>query len=129
MMWACFGEPPAATAIELRATSPDDSRHGRVFVGGESDSCEVRVLEVESPAVSIAPQKLGASFVSAGGERQIIGRVANFIPLSRPGLEGARIYTALGFATFKMGGIEGAGMFECSRRSEEIAAEGEEENG
>jgi hypothetical protein len=48
----------------------------------------------------------------------LTGHVANFIPLSRPGPDGSRIFTALGFAHFKLGETEGAGMFECSQRAE-----------
>ena len=35
--------------------------------------------------------------------------------LSRPGFGNARIYTSLGFATYQMGNLHGAGMFEYSR--------------
>ncbi|HEY6395709.1 MAG TPA: hypothetical protein VIX12_09850, partial [Candidatus Binataceae bacterium] len=54
-----------------------------------------------------------------GGARiAITGRPETFIPLSRPGPEGLRIYTSLGFGIFEMDGRRGAGMFEYSRRSE-----------
>ncbi|HLX36764.1 MAG TPA: hypothetical protein VKR29_03150, partial [Candidatus Binataceae bacterium] len=52
-----------------------------------------------------------------GAHHVISGSVENFIPLSRPGPDGTRIFTALGFARFQLGEIEGAGMFECSRRA------------
>jgi len=37
--------------------------------------------------------------------------------LSRPGPDGTRIHTSLGFATYRIGAAEGAGMFEYSRRA------------
>jgi hypothetical protein len=54
------------------------------------------------------------------GYHALTGSVENFIPLSRPGPEGTRIFTALGFARFRLGESEGAGMFECSRRAGEL---------
>ncbi|MGC1678432.1 MAG: hypothetical protein WA740_12970, partial [Candidatus Binataceae bacterium] len=43
------------------------------------------------------------------------GAVSAFVPLSRPGPDHSRIFTTLGFAKFRAGGREGAGMFEHSR--------------
>jgi hypothetical protein len=48
------------------------------------------------------------------------GSVECFIPLSRPGPEQSRIYTTLGFATFRLGAHRGAGMFEYSRVADSV---------
>jgi hypothetical protein len=57
----------------------------------------------------------------------LLGNIENFIPLSRPGPDGTRIFTALGFARFKLGDVEGAGMFESSRRAEALPDSGDDE--
>jgi hypothetical protein len=55
-----------------------------------------------------------------GSILDVEGRVECFIPLSRPGPEQSRIYTSLGFASFRSGAHRGAGMFEYSRRAESV---------
>ena len=40
-----------------------------------------------------------------------------FMTLSRPGPDGSRIHTSLGFARYRIDGREGAGMYEYSRRA------------
>jgi hypothetical protein len=44
------------------------------------------------------------------------GTPDTFMTLSRPGPDGTRIHTSLGFATYRLGEHEGAGMYEYSRR-------------
>jgi hypothetical protein len=46
------------------------------------------------------------------------GRADTFMTLSRPGPDGVRIHTSLGFASYRVGDAEGAGMYEYSRRVE-----------
>jgi hypothetical protein len=36
--------------------------------------------------------------------------------LSRPGPDGTRLHTMMGFAEYKLGNLKGAGMYEFSRR-------------
>jgi hypothetical protein len=74
---------------------------------------------VDAPSVSAPPTRLWAKLANVHQPHNALeGTVENFIPLSRPGPDGTRIFTALGFAHFKLGESEGAGMFECSRRAE-----------
>ena len=123
MIWASFADQSAPTAVELRAVSSDDGEHrsGRVLTDGRWTSCEVDSLEIETPTVWAPPISLSGRLTDAEFEGcAITGEVENFIPLSRPGPDKNRIFTALGFATFKLGPHEGAGMFECSRRTNEI---------
>ena len=121
MIWACFADEAAPTAIELRAVATNDTeqRSGRILRGGIWSHCEVESLEVETQSVTAPPIHLSANFTGQDSSRSVlVGAVENFIPLSRPGPNGTRIFTALGFARFKLGECVGAGMFECSRRSD-----------
>ena len=121
MIWACFDDATAPIAIEMRSVSSDDEeqRSGRILRGDGWTPCAVDHLEVDAPSVSAPPTRLSARLAdSARPHHALTGRVENFIPLSRPGPDGSRIFTALGFAHFKLGDSEGAGMFECSRRAE-----------
>ncbi len=121
MIWACFDDEAAPIAIEMRSVSGDDDeqRSGRILHAEGWTACEVDHLEVDAPSVSAPPTRLSAKLANAHRPpHSLVGRVANFIPLSRPGPDGTRIFTALGFAYFKLGDAEGAGMFECSRRAE-----------
>jgi hypothetical protein len=122
MIWACFDDAAAPIAIELRAVSGEDGeqRSGRVLRANGWTSCEVAQVEVEAPSVSMAPTRVSADFGDSESRLTQIGSVENFIPLSRPGPDGTRIFTALGFARFRLGQSEGAGMFECSRRAEAL---------
>ncbi|HXN86759.1 MAG TPA: hypothetical protein VN867_11850, partial [Candidatus Binataceae bacterium] len=129
MIWACFADAAAPAAIELRgvATGNTDERSGRILRRGEWIQCEVESLEVDTPSVTAPPIHLSANFVGQDSSRSmLVGAVENFIPLSRPGPNSTRIFTALGFARFKLGDCEGAGMFECSRRSDAPAAADDE---
>jgi hypothetical protein len=123
MIWACFDDAVGPTAIELRAVSSDsdEQRSGRALSGSRWTSCEVGHVDVDAPSVSAPPVRLSAKFEQPGrGNHIVTGKVENFIPLSRPGPDGTRIFTALGFARFRLGESEGAGMFECSRRAEAL---------
>jgi len=123
MIWACFDDASAPIAIEMRAVSGDDDeqRSGRILRVEGWTSCGVDHLEVHAPSVSAAPTRLSGRLAEADTPHHTLtGNVENFIPLSRPGPDGTRIFTALGFARFKLGEVEGAGMFECSRRADEL---------
>jgi hypothetical protein len=130
MIWACFSDLSAPTAVELRAISSDDGEHrnGRVLIDGRWTDCEVESLQVEAPAVSAPPVLLSGRFTNAEFPgKSLTGEVDNFIPLSRPGPDKNRIFTALGFARFQLGPHEGGGMFECSRRTNEIPGSNDED--
>ncbi len=125
MIWACFDDDTAPIAIEMRSVSGDDDeqRSGRILRADGWTPCAVDHLEVDAPSVSAPPTRLSAQLAAKLAnvhqpQQALVGRVENFIPLSRPGPDGTRIFTALGFAHFKLDDLEGAGMFECSRRAE-----------
>jgi hypothetical protein len=134
MIWACFPLPGVRTAfitndvtapiaIEMRAVSADgeEQRSGRILRSDGWTPCTVDQVEVDAPSVSSPPTRLSARLADADARHHALtGSVENFIPLSRPGPDGTRIFTALGFAHFRLGESEGAGMFECSRRAEEL---------
>jgi hypothetical protein len=125
MSWACFDEGGRRTALELRtvlAAGAPDYRSARLVSDGDEHAAELRELKIETPSVAEPPASIDALIVTGdGGEQPICGEVLSFIPLSRPGPEQSRIYTALGFARFRMGRREGAGMFEYSQRSDRVA--------
>jgi hypothetical protein len=122
MIWACFDDAAAPIAIEMRAVSGDEEhRSGRILRTDGWTPCAVDHVEVSAPSVSMPPTHVSAKAADTDVPRvALVGDIENFIPLSRPGPDGTRIFTALGFARFKMGDAEGAGMFECSRRAEEL---------
>jgi len=123
MIWACFDDVAAPIAIEMRSVSGDDEEQlsGRILRSNGWTQCVVDHVEVDAPSVSAPPARLSAKLADADTRHHALsGTVENFIPLSRPGPDGTRIFTALGFARFRLGESEGAGMFECSRRAEEL---------
>jgi len=121
MAWACFD---ANTALEMRHTTSDagdEHRSARVMTSGEWCEHELCSLTLEAPEIKSPPHQMEAEIAAPQAPKQrIVGNPESFIPLSRPGPDGSRIYTALGFATFKMGGRSGSGMFEYSRRASSV---------
>ncbi len=119
MIWASFADG-SPSALELRSiTGEAGARHltARVLAGGGWQSAELASLAIDAPSPEQPPPRIDASFDHVAGARSTIsGRVAAFIPLSRPGPDQSRIYTSLGFAKFECGGRAGTGMFEFSRR-------------
>ncbi len=125
MIWACFADDAPAAAVELRTSSDGgiEHRNGRVLHASEWSACKVESVEVETPSPSRPPIHLSATLSAQDTPScALIGKVENFIPLSRPGPDGGRIYTVLGFARFKLGKYDGAGMFECSNRVDRTSA-------
>ena len=122
MIWACFDDASAPSAIEMRAVSGDEEhRSGRVLNADGWLTCEVDHVEVHTPSVAMPPTQVSARLADSDAlHLKLLGPIENFIPLSRPGPDGTRIFTALGFARFRMGDAEGAGMFESSRRADEV---------
>jgi hypothetical protein len=124
MIWACFENGDAPSALEARAVATPDappSRSARILGGYGWSSCELRDLSIETPSVEEPPQRIFASLAGADGSTyELDGSVECFIPLSRPGPEQSRIYTSLGFATFLSGAHRGAGMFEYSRLADSV---------
>ncbi len=131
MIWACFGQRSAPAALELRAINAggEEHRSGRILRESGWENCEVARIEVDSASVAAPPDRVCAEIGPAPAGAALVGEVKSFIPLSRPGPDETRIFTALGFARFRLGDHEGAGMFEYSRRADEVpapAAEDEE---
>jgi hypothetical protein len=128
MIWACFDDVAAPLAMEMRAVSGDDEEHrsGRILRADGWTPCAVHHVEVDSPSASTPPNRLSAKLADAP-HLTLLGDIENFIPLSRPGPDGTRIFTALGFARFNLGEVEGAGMFESSRRAEALPDSGDDE--
>jgi hypothetical protein len=124
MIWASFDDAEAPRAIEARAVATADAtptQSARILSAEGWSSCELRDLTIETPSVEEPPHQIFASLKLADGSScELGGEVECFIPLSRPGPEQSRIYTALGFATFRTGAHRGAGMFEYSRVADSV---------
>lgn len=122
MLWASFPDSGGDEAVELREISTLDGdyrRSARLLSQGEWSSGLVGDIVLEAPALDASPGPITATIADGSGhERPLRGRVETFIPLSRPGPDHSRIYTALGFANYHLGDRPGAGMFELSRRSD-----------
>ncbi|HUA32031.1 MAG TPA: hypothetical protein VMA09_00375 [Candidatus Binataceae bacterium] len=130
MAWVCFD---ASTALEMRHTTSDagdELRSARVMTDGEWREHELCSLTLEAPEVESPPHQMEAEIAAADAtKRRIVGNPESFIPLSRPGPDGSRIYTALGFATFTMDERSGSGMFEYSRRASSVMTADSSEEG
>ena len=118
MIWACFEDKEAPRALEARSVATGDAppiRSARILGDGGWSPCELRDLTIDTPSVTEPPHRIFASLTrSDGSSYELEGSVECFIPLSRPGPGDLRIYTSLGFASFRIGAHRGAGMFEYS---------------
>jgi hypothetical protein len=127
MIWALFhGDDQAPDAIELRRVDGDsesEQQIARLFSDGKWSTLTLSSLAIEAGAPELMPHRLEATVAaSAGDSFNLLGTPVAFVPLSRPGLNGSRIYTSLGFGTFKWGTRSASGMFEYSRRVEPASA-------
>lgn len=121
MIWALVhGDEPAQDAIELRRIDGDsetEQQIARLFSAGNWSTLTLTSLAIEAGAPESMPHRLEATVAASHGDSfSLLGRPIAFVPLSRPGLNGSRIYTSLGFGTFKWGTRSASGMFEYSRR-------------
>jgi hypothetical protein len=121
MIWALLdGNDPARDAIELRRVDGDSEaaqQIARLFSDGSWSTLTLTSLAIEAVAPELMPHRLEATVAaSAGNSFNLRGTPIAFVPLSRPGLNGSRIYTSLGFGTFKWGTRTASGMFEYSRQ-------------
>ena len=119
MIWALFhGDDQAHDAIELRRVDGEsDQQMARLLSDGSWSTLTLNSLAIEAGAPELLPHRLEATVTpSAGDSFSLLGTPIAFVPLSRPGLNGSRIYTSLGFGTFKWGNRSASGMFEYSRR-------------
>ena len=124
MCTRCFENEDAPRALEARSVATPDAppnQSARILVAGGWSQCELRDLTIETASVEEPPHRIFASLThSDGSSCEIEGNVECFIPLSRPGPDNSRIYTSLGFASFRAGAHRGAGMFEYSRVADSV---------
>ncbi len=120
MIWACFEGKQAPRALEARTVATGDAPPGqsaRILGASGWSPCELGNLTIDTRSVEEPPHRIFASLTrSDGSSCELEGGVECFIPLSRPGPGQSRIYTSLGFASFRSGAHRGAGMFEYSRQ-------------
>ena len=121
MLWALFdGDTATPQALELRDIDSDDGvdlRTARLLKRGQWLSLSLDDLVIETSAPESLPGRVDAVASSAsGGSVRLSGQPVAFVPLSRPGPNGSRIYTSLGFGIFQAGTHSACGMFEYSRR-------------
>jgi hypothetical protein len=119
MVWACFRERQSHTALEARVVTLDgEAPHqtARLVVDGQASECDLARFDLDVPSPKEPPERIAAHFTIRDQKFDaLVGRPETFMTLSRPGPGGVRIWTSLGFAIYRLGTLEGAGMFEHSR--------------
>jgi hypothetical protein len=133
MIWACAPEGDRHAAIELRALeldSPPAQSTAHLLRNGVWRERDVVSLDLVTASPYFPPDRITASI--AAPQPIILEGVADtFMTLSRPGPDGTRIHTSLGFATYHIDGAVAAGMYEYSRRAGDLSpsdpAEGDED--
>ena len=132
MVWACFEDEDAPRALEARSVATAEAppnQTARILGAAGWSHCELRDLTIDTAAVEEPPHRIFASLAhSDGSSCELEGSVECFIPLSRPGPEQSRIYTSLGFASFRSGAHRGAGMFEYSRVADSVLTTADDNN-
>jgi hypothetical protein len=120
MVWTNFPSAAGHEAFEARALERDDNayhRIARVFRNGQWSNCSLQEIRIELASSLDAPERIVAAATGAGGAQlSIEGQPGTFVMLSRPGPDGTRLHTVMGFAEFKLGDSKGAGMYEFSQR-------------
>ncbi len=118
-LWARFPSGRRFAALEACETADGIEsihREARTLIESRWRTAQVGAIELTTRDPAAPPDRIAASIVVArGAELELRGAVRNFMSLSRPGLDGVRIHTTLGFAEFSLGEERGAGMFEYSR--------------
>ena len=122
MIWAAFPNHGSPGAVEARALIGDDgvrSARARLLDHGRWTERTPRRLELARATPRRPPQRISGMLepLEDGDALTLDGEVQSFVMLSRPGPAQSRILTSLGFATFRLGDRQGAGMFECSHKS------------
>ena len=126
MIWVSlrFQDHDTPHALEARAVVTADAppnASARILAADGWSPCELRDLKIDTLSVEEPPHHIFASLTRADGSScELDGSVECFIPLSRPGPEQSRIYTSLGFASFRVGTHRGVGMFEYSRVADSV---------
>ena len=120
MIWACTREADRHAAIELRALELDAGPRqadAQLLSNGVWREAPIASLDLVTASPYAPPDRIGASIVWMPRPIILDGTADTFMSLSRPGPDGTRIHTSLGFATYLVDGITGAGMYEYSRRA------------
>lgn len=120
MLWACVRDPRPHEALELSRLDFDNSsmqHHAMLLAGGAWRPAELAELALEAASPHTPPERIAASILHPPHTIALEGTPDTFMTLSRPGPDGTRIHTSLGFARYRIDGHEGAGMYEYSRRA------------
>jgi len=120
MVWSSFPRQAGYEAFEARALELDDGAHhriARVLHRGQWSSCSLGEIRIELGSSLEAPERVAATVTGPDGTQlSIEGQPGTFVMLSRPGPDGTRLHTVMGFAEFNLGDSKGAGMYEFSKR-------------
>jgi hypothetical protein len=125
MIWACTREAGRYAAIELRAVDLEAEvahRRAQVLNNGVWRDAAIATLDLTTVSPYMPPDRISASIMSMASPIMLDGTADTFMTLSRPGPDGTRIHTSLGFATYRVDGITGAGMYEYSRHAGVLSA-------
>jgi len=128
MVWSNFSRPAGHEAFEARRLELDGHVHhqiARVLCKGQWTSCRLHEIQIKLASSSNVPERIAAAATDSYGAQLLMeGEPGTFVMLSRPGPEGTRLHTLLGFAEFKLDDFKGAGMYEFSRRVGVLSASG-----
>jgi hypothetical protein len=131
MVWSNFPQPGGYEAFEARALELDgDTEHrlARLFRNGRWSNCNLQAIRIDSASSLNGPESIAATATGPDGTQlSIEGRPGTFVMLSRPGPDGTRLHTLMGFAEFRLDNLKGAGMYEFSRRVGLSTTDGEQE--
>jgi hypothetical protein len=120
MLWACVQNGPGHEALELRSFEFDDvspRSSVELLTDGAWRPAELTALDLEAADLT-PPDIIIASIRQPPRTIGLEGVPGTFMTLSRPGPDGTRIHTSLGFARYRIDGREAAGMYEYSRRAD-----------
>jgi hypothetical protein len=129
MVWSNFAGPQGHDAFEARTLELDGNTSqqvARILRDGHWIDCSLAEIQIPLASSWSAPERISAiASNDSGVELSIEGEPGTFVVLSRPGPDGTRLHTLMGFAKFKSGNLSGAGMYEFSRRVGLSATDGE----
>ncbi|MGH7879785.1 MAG: hypothetical protein ACREQD_09855, partial [Candidatus Binataceae bacterium] len=123
MLWACVPRPNRHDAVEFRVLELEDGSSQQVahlLRDGVWRESQVSKLELETASPYTPPARISATL--APGAISLEGAPDTFMTLSRPGSDGVRIHTSLGFASYRVAGAPAVGMYEYSRCVGELAS-------
>jgi hypothetical protein len=131
MLWAYAPRTRLSQALELRSLAQDDgsNQHSAYLRhAGRWQEAQISRLDLETASPYTPPHAISVALRLDSAAFMLEGSPATFMTLSRPGLDGARIHTSLGFASFRFDGDAGVGMYEYSRRVGGSSGSGETED-